>query len=167
MPTWEAHADSSPALARTCPRHGRNPSRRKPAHAGGDRQKLIGIWRLVSITEDGKVNPLRGGKPTGYIFYTASGEMGAMIQPERAADRDGRQGAEPAGGAGRAQGLHRLFRHLHASTRRPRSSPIIARRSVQPGYEADVQRHYRFEAGDRLVLGNPATKSALVWERIR
>src|SRR4051812_47928704 len=51
--------------------------------SGGDRQKLVGVWRLVSITEDGKVNPLRGGKPTGYIFYTASGEMGATIQPER------------------------------------------------------------------------------------
>src|SRR4051812_26045275 len=59
------------------------PGAGQPA-AGGDRQKLIGVWRLVSITADGKVNPARGGKPTGYIFYTESGEMGAMIQPERA-----------------------------------------------------------------------------------
>src|SRR5215213_6563018 len=51
--------------------------------SGGDAKKLVGVWRLVSITEDGKVNPLRGGKPNGYIFYTASGEMGALIQPER------------------------------------------------------------------------------------
>src|SRR5262245_60981763 len=54
----------------------------KPA-LDGDRGKLVGIWRLISITTDGRANPLRGGKPTGYIFYTASGEMGAMIQPER------------------------------------------------------------------------------------
>ena len=102
------------ALARTCPRHGRNPSCRKrsrpPAATGRSSSASGGSSRSPT---DGKVNPLRGGKPTGYIFYTASGEMGAMIQPERAADRDGRQGAEPAGGAGGAQGLHRLFRHLH------------------------------------------------------
>ncbi len=162
------HAFSSFALARTCPRHGRNPSSRKPAQTpDSDSDKLVGVWRLVSITDDGKVNPERGGKPTGYIFYTASGEMGAMIQPERAPIAMAGKAAEPAGGAGRAQGLHRLFRHLHGRREGARSSRTTARRSVQPGYEADVLRRYRFEPGDRLVLGNPGAKNALVWERIK
>ena len=39
--------------------------------------------------------------------------------------------------------------------------------SVQPGYDETVYRHYRFEPPDRVVLGNPATKSQLVWERVK
>ena len=133
---------------------------------GGDRQKLVGVWRLVSITADGKVNPLRGGKPTGYIFYTASGEMGAMIQPER--PPVAMAGREPSGPEAQAA-LKGYTAYFGTYTVDEKAKVITHHRkgSVQPGYEADVQRHYRFEPDDRLVLGNPATKSALVWERAK
>jgi Lipocalin-like domain len=131
-----------------------------------DRKALVGVWRLVSITADGQVNPLRGGRPTGYIFYTASGEMGAMIQPER--EPVAMAGKEPSPEEARAA-LKGYTAYFGTYSIDERAKVITHHRkgSVQPGYEADVVRHYRFEAGDRLVLGNPATKSQLIWERIR
>ena len=94
------------ALAAMLPAAGQSAS-------GGDAQKLVGIWRLVSITTDNQVNPLRGGKPTGYIFYTASGEMGAMIQPERAPIAMAAKEPSPQEALAALKRLHRLFRHLH------------------------------------------------------
>src|SRR5262249_2254773 len=140
-------------------------SSQEPA-ADGDRQKFVGVWRLVSITADGKLNPLRGGKPTGYIFYTASGEMGALIQPER--EPIAMAGKEPSPEEAQAA-LRGYTAYFGAYSIDEKAKVITHHRSgsVQPGYQADVHRHYRFEAGDRLILGNPVTKSELIWERIR
>lgn len=134
--------------------------------SAGDAQKLVGVWRLVSITEDGKVNPLRGGHPTGYIFYMATGEMGAMIQPERAPIA--MAGREPSGPEAQAAlkgytayfGTYTVDETTRIVTHHPKAS-------VQPGYETEVRRRYRFETDDRVVLGNPAGKSALTWERVK
>jgi hypothetical protein len=38
---------------------------------------------------------------------------------------------------------------------------------VQPGYEVDAQRRYRFEPGDRLVLGGVGTTNQNVWVRVK
>ena len=131
-----------------------------------DRQRLVGVWRLVSITEDGKVNPLRGGKPTGFIFYTASGEMGAMIQPERAPIS--MAGKQPSGPE--AQAALKGFTAYFGTYTIDEKTKIVAhhrKASVQPGYEETVYRRYRFETPDRVVLGNPKGKSALTWERVK
>jgi hypothetical protein len=130
-----------------------------------DRQQLIGIWRLVTITEDGKVNPLRGGKPTGYIFYTASGEMGVMIQPERPPIAMAEKTPSPQEAQAALKGYTAYF-GTYTVDEKAKIVTHHRRASVQPGYEADVRRHYRFETPDRVVLGNPATRSALVWERV-
>jgi|SoiMethySBSTD1v2_1073268.scaffolds.fasta_scaffold703910_2 hypothetical protein len=133
---------------------------------GGDRSKFIGIWRLVSITTDGKINPVRGGKPTGYIFYTASGEMGAMIQPDR----------PPITAAGRepspqeAQAALKGYTAYFGTYTVDENAKVVTHHrtaSVQPGFEVDARRNYRFEAGDRLILGGVGTTNEIVWVRVK
>jgi hypothetical protein len=147
------------ALAAMLPAAGQSAS-------GGDAQKLVGIWRLVSITTDNQVNPLRGGKPTGYIFYTASGEMGAMIQPERAPITMAGKEPSPQEALAALKGYTAYFGTYTVDEK----AKIVTHHrtaSVQPGAEVDARRNYRFEPGDRLVLGGVGTKNANVWERVK
>jgi hypothetical protein len=46
------------------------------------RKSFVGTWRLVSI-EGGLTQTNRGQKPTGVIYYDASGNMAAQIMPDR------------------------------------------------------------------------------------
>ena len=133
------------------------PAASQPPAAGSDRQKLIGVWRLVSIT------PPRGGKPSGYIFYTASGEMGAMIQPERAPIA--MAGREPS--PDEAQTALRGFTAYFGTYSVDEKAKVITHHrkgNVQPSNEADVQRRYRFDSDDRIVIGD---KQELIWERVK
>lgn len=131
-----------------------------------DAQRLVGIWRLVSITTDGKVNPERGGKPTGFIFYTASGEMGALIQPDRPPIK--LAGKEPSG----AEALAALkgYTAYFGPYKIDEKAKIIThyrKATVQPGQEVEALRNYSFEGNDRLILGGVGTKNRNIWERVK
>ena len=133
---------------------------------GSDAERLVGIWRLVSITTDGKVNPDRGGRPTGYIFYTASGEMAAQIQPERPLMK--MAGKEPS--AQEALAALKGYSAYFGTYLIDEKAKVITHRrtaSVQPGTEVDGLRRYEFETNDRLILGGVGTKNRNVWERIK
>ena len=142
------------------------PAQSQQPAPGSDAARLVGIWRLVSITTDGQVNPDRGGKPTGYIFYTASGEMGAMIQPDRAPIRTA--GKEPSGVEAQAA-LKGYTAYFGPYTIDDKAKIITHHRNatVQPGQEVVALRHYQFETNDRLILGGVGTKNRNVWERIK
>jgi hypothetical protein len=133
--------------------------------SGSAAERFVGVWRLVSITTDGAVNPMRGAQPTGYIFYTASGEMGAIIQPDRLPFS--RAGGEPS--PQEAQAALKGFTAYFGTYTIDETTRIVThlrKGSVQPGYETEVRRRYRFEPGDRLVLGGVDTKNEIAWERI-
>ena len=134
---------------------------------GSDHEKLIGIWRLVSVTTHGKVNPTRGAKPTGYIFYTASGEMAAMIQPDRAPVA--KAGKQPSGEE--AQAALRGFTSYWGTYTIDEKAKVVTHHrkySVQPGHQPDdARRAYRFEDGDRLVLGGVGSGNANTWVRVK
>ena len=133
---------------------------------GSDHERLVGIWRLVSITTHGKVNPTRGAKPTGYIFYTASGEMGAMIQPDRAPIP--KVGKQPSGEE--AQAALRGFTAYWGTYTIDEKAKIVThhrKASVQPGHEEEAPRAYRFEDGERLVLGGVGSGNANTWVRVK
>ena len=57
----------------------------QPAFAD-DRQKLLGIWKLVSFETErqdtGERSPLYGKSPKGYIIFTPEGRMMAVIEGE-------------------------------------------------------------------------------------
>jgi hypothetical protein len=40
--------------------------------ADGAAKRFVGMWRLVSITTSGQVNPDRGPHPTGFIVYDSA-----------------------------------------------------------------------------------------------
>jgi hypothetical protein len=134
---------------------------------GSDHERLIGIWRLVSITTHGKINPLRGAKPTGYIFYTASGEMAAMIKPDRPPVT--MAGKQPTGEEALAA-LKGFTSYWGTYTIDEKAKIVTHHRkhSVQPGHEPDdARRAYRFEGNDRLVLGGVGSGNANTWERVK
>ena len=54
-------------------------------------QRLVGMWRLVSITTNGQLNPDRGPHPTGFIVYDKSGNMSVQIMPDRLRTKAGQQ----------------------------------------------------------------------------
>jgi Lipocalin-like domain len=56
-------------------------------------RRFVGMWRLVSITTSGQVNPDRGPHPTGFIVYDRSGNMAVQIMPDR--NRPKYAGAQP------------------------------------------------------------------------
>ena len=66
-------------------------------------KRFVGMWRLVSITTSGQVNPDRGPHPTGFIVYDRSGNMAVQIMPDRNRPR----------GKGSADRLHCLFWDVH------------------------------------------------------
>ena len=45
--------------------------------------RVVGMWRLVSIVQEGEQAPNRGPRPTGLIVYDASGQMSVQIMPDR------------------------------------------------------------------------------------
>jgi hypothetical protein len=46
-------------------------------------QKLVGAWRYVGTTVDGKPRPGRGDNPKGMIYYTAGGYMSPQTASAR------------------------------------------------------------------------------------
>ena len=55
--------------------------------AGNAAKRLIGTWRLVSYLRNGQPLPNEGPRPTGLIYYDATGHMAAQVMPDR--DRPG------------------------------------------------------------------------------
>src|ERR1700694_3260160 len=53
----------------------------QPAH--GDRARFVGTWRLASFESDSQMMALRGRRPTGILFYDATGHMAVQMQPEQ------------------------------------------------------------------------------------
>lgn len=49
---------------------------------GADAKRLLGTWRLVETTTDGKPDPVRGLHPIGLLYYDTTGHMAAQITPE-------------------------------------------------------------------------------------
>src|SRR5258708_39348178 len=56
-------------------------------------KRLMGTWRLVTITRNGETEPNRGPHPTGLIYYERTGHMAVQIMPDRV--RSKYTGSEP------------------------------------------------------------------------
>ena len=132
-----------------------------------DRDKFIGSWRLVAITDDGKVHPDRGGKPTGVITYDASGWMAAQIQPDRPSVV--MAGASPTGEEARTA-LRGYTAYFGPFTVDEKAKTVTHHRvgCVQPGWEKhrDFVRAYEFSGANRVILRPVNNKNELIWERL-
>jgi hypothetical protein len=127
-------------------------------------QRLIGSWRHVGSTTDGKSLPVGGATAKGIIIYDAHGNMACHVAPNREVTRAGK---EPTGEEAKAAlADHIAYFGTYSVDERAGTVTHHRQGSVQPGDKGDVVRGYEF-AGDRLILRPVGTTREVVWERIK
>ena len=129
-------------------------------------KRLIGGWKLVGTSTDGKPNPERGGNATGLIFYHASGHMAVQIQPDR--KRPQWSGRRPTPDEARETlfGYTAYFGSYEVDEK-AQTVRHIRTGGIQPGPLPDFIRRYEFAPGERLILRPVESKNELIWERIK
>jgi hypothetical protein len=129
-----------------------------------DKQRLIGSWRHLGSTVDGKPRAERGATPKGIIIYDAHGYMACQVAPDR---QVGKAGAAPTGEEAKAVlDGHIAYFGTYSVDERARTVTHHRQGSVQPGDKGDVVRGYEF-VGDRLILRPVGTTTEVIWERIK
>ena len=128
-------------------------------------QRLIGSWRYVGSTIDGKPQPGRGPDPKGIIIYDGHGHMACHVAPDREVPRAGKE--PTAEEAKAALAGHIAYFGTYTVDEKAHTVTHHRQGSVQPGDKGDVVRGYEF-AGDRLIL-RPVGAAAheVIWERIK
>jgi hypothetical protein len=145
----------------------------QPAGQSGPRgdtaTRVVGMWRLVSIVQDGgKQAPNRGANPTGLIVYDRSGLMSVQIMPDRV--RPKYVGIDPTPEEAK-EALRGYTAYFGRYSVDERAMTVTHHRqgSVNPGdIGGDLVRKFEFAAGDRIVLTpleNPTRR--LTWERVQ
>jgi hypothetical protein len=129
-----------------------------------DRQRLIGSWRHIGSTTDGKPRAERGATPKGIIIYDAHGHMACQVAPDRDVPKAGDK--PTAEEAIAALDGHIAYFGTYSVDEQARTVTHHRHGSVQPGDKSDVVRGYEF-VGDRLILRPVGTKTEVVWERIK
>jgi hypothetical protein len=127
-------------------------------------QRLIGSWRYIGSTSDGKPRPGRGGDPKGIIIYDVHGHMACHVAPDRELTRAGKEATGEEAKAALAD--HIAYFGTYSVDERARTVTHHRQGSVQPGDKGDVVRGYDF-VGDRLILRPVGTTVEVVWERIK
>ncbi len=129
-----------------------------------DRQRLIGSWRHIGATVNGKPRPGRGERPKGIIIYDAHGYMACQVAPDREVSK---AGDKPTGEeAIAALDGHIAYFGTYTVDEQARTVTHHRDGSVQPGDKGAVVRGYEF-VGDRLILRPVGTSMEVVWERIK
>jgi hypothetical protein len=129
-------------------------------------ERFVGTWRLISI-EGGANTSNRGAKPTGLIYYDATGHMAAQIQPDR--DRPRWIGTPtPEQAFERMRGYTAYF---GTYTIDEKAGTVTHHRQgmLDPG-SVDFVRTFEFAPGDRLILtpvAGTTPPARLTWERIK
>lgn len=129
-------------------------------------KRLIGTWRLVSITTNGKTDPNRGPHPTGFIYYDATGHMAVQIMPDRV--RPKYVGSEPTPDEAKAAitgyiayfGTYTIDESAHSVTHHRTGN-------LTPGSPVDAVRRYEFVSDDRLILRPVENENELTWQRVK
>jgi len=118
-----------------------------------DKERLIGSWRHIGSTVDGKPRLGQGANPKGIIIYDAHGHMACQVAPDRVVAKAALDGAVAYFGKYSVDEVARTVTHLRQG-------------SVQPGDKGDLVRGYEF-IGDRLILRPLGTTTEVHWERIK
>jgi len=134
------------------------------AQSGTAAARLVGSWRYLRTTIDGKPDAGRGANPKGIIIYTEHGDMACHVAPDREVTRAGK---EPTGDEAKAAlANHIAYFGTYSVDENRRTVTHHRLGSVQPGDKADLVRNYEF-VGDRLILRPAGTTAEVVWERIK
>jgi Lipocalin-like domain len=122
---------------------------------------LIGAWRYVDATMDGKSTRPNG---KGMIYYAPSGAMVCQVSPGNDVKKNG---ARPTADEALAA-LDGYIAYFGTYTIDEGAQTVTHHRlgSVQPGDTADLVRRFTIE-GDRLKLNPPGTNYVVHWERMK
>jgi hypothetical protein len=134
------------------------------AHSQTAAQRLIGSWRYVHTTFDGKRDPARGINPKGIIIYDTHGHMACHVAPDRDVTRAGKEPTPDEAKA--ALTNHIAYFGTYSVDESARTVTHHRQGSVQPGDKGDVVRGYEF-VDDRLILRPVGTTQEVVWQRIK
>lgn len=130
--------------------------------------RVVGMWRLVSIVQDGEQAPNRGPRPTGLIVYDASGQMSVQIMPDRIRPKFAAADPTPEEAKEALRGYTAYF-GTYTVDGRARTVTHHRQGSVNPGnVGGDLVRRFEFVPGDRIILTpleNPTRR--LTWERVK
>jgi hypothetical protein len=133
-------------------------------HSQTAAQRLVGSWRYVGTTFDGKADTARGATPKGIIIYDVHGHMACHVAPDREVTKAGQ---EPTGEEAKAAlANHIAYFGTYSVDEQARTVTHHRQGSVQPGDKGDVVRGYEF-TGDRLILRPVGTTQEVIWERIK
>ena len=139
-----------------------------------DREKLLGIWKLVSFETEfqasGERKPVYGPHPKGYIIFTPEDRMMVVITGE------GRKPAETD--EDRAALMRTMF--AYTGTYRLESNKVITKVDIswnEAWTGTEQVRFYKLD-GNRLELisalapsatipGRPIVRGILTWERAK
>jgi hypothetical protein len=109
-----------------------------------DKERLIGAWRLVSITgPDGK--PVSEGVPQGMLMYTRDGHVSVQLMYPEAANAPSNEYAK--NGYEASFGSYDINEETHVLTHHVQGSVT---RGLLVG--KDLPRMYRFGAAGRLII---------------
>lgn len=137
------------------------------ATQGADAKRFIGAWRLVSITQNGALDPNRGARPTGLLYYDLTGNMAVQIMPDRVLRRQF-AGAQPTPEEAQAALLgYTAYFGTYSVDERAHTVTHHREGNINPGALSDFIRRYEFLAGDRVALMPVENQNRLVWEPIK
>jgi hypothetical protein len=126
---------------------------------GSDRERLIGAWRLASITgPDG--NPVMTGVPVGMLIYTRDGHMSVQLMYSKSASALSneyvRNGYEASFGSfDMNEANHTVTHHVQGSN----TGELLVGK--------DLPRVYQFATERRLIIKpvRPDEHWSVAWER--
>jgi hypothetical protein len=127
-------------------------------------KQILGAWRYVGATLDGKPRPGRGANAKGMIYYGPHGEMAVHVMPDKQRTK---AGAKPTP----EEAFNALDEYIgyfgtYSVDERARTVTHHRLGSVQPSDMHDLVRTFRVE-GDRLILNPPGTGYFVIWERFK
>ena len=129
-------------------------------------KRVVGAWRLVGTSSDGKINPERGANPTGIIFYHENGHMAVQIQPDRARPKWKARRPTPEEARETLFGYTAYF-GTYSIDEKAQTITHVRTGGIEPGPLPDFVRCYEFTPEGRLILRPVESKNELVWERIK
>jgi hypothetical protein len=136
------------------------------AAQGDTAKRFVGTWRLVSVTENGRMDLHRGVHPPGLIYYDAHGYMAVQIMPDRPRPKFAAQSPTPDEAKAALSGYTAYFGTYSIDER---AGTVTHHRTgdIYPGPFGDLVRRYEFASGDRLILRPVENRTALTWERVK
>lgn len=137
---------------------------KRPQPADAVMRKLLGTWRLVGFSRNGRPHPAYGRAPTGTIRYEADGSMAVQIMPD-AALREGLPESAPA----EPHGIPGYIAYFGGYSVDPQAKTVAHDRNgnVALGEPRTVVRHYELLPDDRLALTLDEDPAAQVlWQRV-